>query len=233
MYRIILDTETAGNVKDASTLRVYDIAYQVVDNHFQVVAQFRYFVKEIFGDSELMNSAYYARKLPQYYDAIERGEVEVRPWRAIMQDFATVCKAWKVKEVWAFNARFDRDSTNVTTEVLSNGFCTEFIPEGVEWKCIQAAAASTICMSSRYFKYAAAHNKVSKAGNVRTTAEVIYAYLTNNPSFKEAHTALEDVKIETTILQAVKRRHQRTETEPNRKAWRYPQDKFKAYYGIQ
>lgn len=229
MYRIVLDTETAGNVEDHSSLRVYDFGFQLVDSKFNVVLERRYFVSEIFNDHALMNSAYYANKLPQYYQALANKEVEIRPWLVIMKEFAELCKAYKVKEVWAFNAGFDRDATNATTEALSNGFRSWFAPYGVEWKCIQRAAAMTLCNSKNYFKFAYENGFVSAKGNVQTTAEAVYAYLTNDPAYKEEHTALEDVKIEAAILARVKRRHQKMETKPSRSAWRAPQKKFKEW----
>lgn len=229
MYRIVLDTETAGNVNDHSSLRVYDFGFQLVDSKFNTVLERRYFVSEIFNDHALMNSAYYANKLPQYYQALANKEVEIRPWLAIMKEFSELCKAYKVKEVWAFNAGFDRDATNATTEALSNGFKTWFTPYGVEWKCIQHAAACTLCDSKNYFKFAYENSFVSAKGNVQTTAEAVYAYLINDPTYKEEHTALEDVKIEAAILARVKRRHQKMETKPNRAAWKKPQKHFKAW----
>lgn len=229
MNRIILDTETAGNVEKHETLRVYDFGFQVVDSKFNVLMERRYFVSEIFGNHELMNSAYYANKLPQYYQALANKEVEIRSWLAISKEFAEICKAYNVKEVWAYNAGFDRDATNATTEALSNGFKTWFMPYGVTWKCIQHAAACTICNSRNYFKFALDNGFISAKGNLSTKAEHVYAYLTNNADYKEEHTALEDVKIETAILAAVKRRHQKMETKPNRAAWMKPQKKFKAW----
>lgn len=229
MYRIIMDTETAGDVNNHDSLRVYDLGYQVVDGQFNVVVEHRYFVAEVFSNHELMASAYYARKLPQYYQALADGEVEVRPWLAIMREFADVCKAYKVKEVWAFNAGFDRDATNATTKALSNGFKTWFTPYGVEWKCIQRAAAMTLCNSKNYFKFAYSNGFVSSKGNVQTTAEAVYAYLTNTPDYKEEHTALEDTRIESAILRAVKRRHQAFNPKPSRNAWQAPQRKFKEW----
>lgn len=229
MYRVIMDTETAGDVNNRTSLRVYDIGYQIVNNNFETIVERRYFVSEVFNDHALMNSAYYANKLPQYYQALANKEVEIRSWLAIMREFAELCKAYKVKEVWAFNAGFDRDATNATTEALSNGYRTWFTPYGVEWKCIQRAAAMTICNSNNYFQFAYDNNFVSAKGNVQTTAEAVFAFLSDNPDYKEEHTALEDVKIETQILARVKRRHQKIETKPNRAAWRAPQKRFKAW----
>lgn len=233
MYRIILDTETAGNVMQHDTLRVYDFGFVLVDSKFDTVLERRYFVSEIFNDHELMNSAYYAKKLPKYYQALANKEVEIRPWLAIMKEFAELCKAYNVKEVWAYNAGFDRDATNATTKALSNGFKTWFMPYGVQWKCIHHAATSTLCNSKHYFKFAHDNGMISSKGNLQTNAECVYAYLMNDASYKEEHTALEDAKIEAAILAKIKRRHQKTSVNPSRFAWRKPQEKYQKWLDKQ
>jgi hypothetical protein len=42
---------------------------------------------------------------------------------------------------------------------------------------------------------------ITEAGNVRTNAEKVYAYLSGDLDFIESHTALHDAQIETEILQ--------------------------------
>lgn len=229
MKRIILDTETAGTIEDRSSLRVYDIGYTLVDEHFNVILERNYLVTEIFNDHNLMNSAYYAKKLPRYYDMLAQSKIELRPWLTIMKELAELCKAYKVKEVWAFNAGFDRDATNATTEALSNGFKTWFVPYGVKWHCIQHAAACTLCNSKNYFSFAYENKAISKKGNVSTNAENIYRYISGDKDFTEEHTALSDARIETAILAKVKRRHQKMKTYPCRSAWQRPQKKFHAW----
>ena len=41
---------------------------------------------------------------------------------------------------------------------------------------------------------------ITNSGRVRTTAQAIYCYITNNPDFQEEHTGLEDIDIEIEIF---------------------------------
>ena len=41
---------------------------------------------------------------------------------------------------------------------------------------------------------------ITNSGRVRTTAQAIYCYLSNNSQFEEAHTGLEDIDIEIEIF---------------------------------
>ncbi len=59
----------------------------------------------------------------------------------------------------------------------------------------------TVCNRPTYHAIADANGWRSDAGNVRTNAEKVYAYITGNTDFIEAHTALDDARIETEILQ--------------------------------
>lgn len=230
MYRVILDCETLGDVNDHSTLKIYDLGYQIVDGKGNVVVARRYVVDDVYyGMRDEMKTAYYAKKLPAYNQAIANGTLEVRKWLNIVEEFAELCKAYKVKYVYAYNAGFDRDATNNTTRVLSNGFKKYFTPYGVKWRCIQAMAGETLCNSKNYFKFAYENGFTSPSGNVRTTAEAVYAYLINDPTYKEEHTALEDVKIETAILFRILKRHQKNDPTPSRVAWRKPQKKFQEW----
>jgi hypothetical protein len=43
---------------------------------------------------------------------------------------------------------------------------------------------------------------ITSSGRVRTTAQAIYCYLSNNSQFEEAHTGLEDIDIEIEIFKA-------------------------------
>ena len=61
-------------------------------------------------------------------------------------------------------------------------------------------ACTSFLNTSEYVNFATIHGFVSEAGNIQTSAEVAYRFLTNNLDFVESHTGLEDVEIETAIL---------------------------------
>lgn len=226
MNRLILDVETAGTTDKPL---VYDLGFQIVDNDFNVILERNYVVRDVFfGMSDKMITAYYSEKLPQYYIEIADGTRTVENFLDIYKRVKELCKTYNISQVWAYNARFDRLALNYTIEFLSNGFVSWFMPYGVEWKCIQGAAVSTFLNSTRFFKFAIKNNMVSPSGNVRTTAEAAYSYLIGE-EFTEAHTGLEDVKIEAAILQKALSQHKKMDTKPSRAHWRTPQSKFKAY----
>lgn len=233
MNRLIIDTETAGNVNDRESLRVYDVAWQIADKDFQPVVSRRYLVQEVFfGMADDMTSAYYANKLPQYYEQIAQGKLSVVHLSTIYDQLKEDCQTYGIKEIWAYNAAFDRDALNVTSKVVSNGLRKFFLPYGVKVCCIQHLAAQTILNRPSYFKFAARHGFYSKAtGNLKTNAEAAYAYLIGDAEYREEHTALEDVKIERQILAACKRTHTKGKKDksPNRQAWRKPQAKWQAW----
>ena len=70
MYRgkfNVIDTETTNSLDDPLC---YDIGFAVVDNYGNVYETYSYVVADIFLDKELMKSAYFADKIPQYWKDI-------------------------------------------------------------------------------------------------------------------------------------------------------------------
>lgn len=229
MYRIILDAETAGEVNNHSTLRVYDLGYKVVDSDFNTVATRNFVVGEIFYNNQLMNTCYYKNKLPQYKKEIAQGIRTVETFANIRKQFIADCKEYGIKQVWAFNAGFDRDALNATINFISNDICNEFMPHGIKWCDIAAPACELICKKESYFDFCLRNGYVSDKGNIRTTAETIYRYLTNNTDFVESHTGLKDVEIESEILFTCLKKRKKMSKEITNAAWRIPQKRFKEY----
>ena len=64
---IVIDTETANTLDDPFT---YDIGFAVVDIEGNVYEKYSFVVADIFLDKELMKSAYFADKIPQYWEDI-------------------------------------------------------------------------------------------------------------------------------------------------------------------
>ena len=71
MKYIMLDTETANSIDDPLC---YDIGFAVIDEYGNTYAEYSFAVAEIFLDKELMASAYFAEKIPNYWKEIEDGK---------------------------------------------------------------------------------------------------------------------------------------------------------------
>ena len=74
-YYLTLDTETTNSLEDAL---VYDIGGAIHDKQGNILEKFSFVISDIFFfEKDLMTSAYYYEKLPQYYEKIESKEIEI------------------------------------------------------------------------------------------------------------------------------------------------------------
>ena len=199
---------------------VYDLGYIICDNKGNEIVRRSFVIAETFNAPHLMNSAYYADKLPQYRDGIrmsEGGEWVMVPastaYFTMREDF----KKHNVKTVWAFNCNFDIAALNSTIRTYSNGFVSFFMPYGVRVRDIWDYA-DCITGTKRYCKWAASHGFFTATGNPQTSAEKVYAYLIGKDDYTERHTALSDCEIELAILIAAKRKHTK-KTQTRGRGW--------------
>lgn len=71
-YYMVFDTETSNGLDDPI---VYDIGFVIVDKKGNVYEAKSFVIYETFCKmKDLMQSAYYADKIPNYIEQIERGE---------------------------------------------------------------------------------------------------------------------------------------------------------------
>ena len=208
-YIIMMDTETANTLTradgglDMTSVFIYDIGWQVTDKYGNLYEQKSYIVKEIFyGEADLMKSAYYAKKIPQYLEEIARGERVVATYAAIRKDFLDTMARYDTKTVCAHNAGFDYRATNTTQRWLTKSKYRFFLPYGTEvWDTLKMAR-DVISHTPTYIKFCEENGYMTKhkTPRPRLTAEILYRYITGNLEFVERHTGLEDVDIERQIL---------------------------------
>lgn len=214
---IVLDSETAPTVDygdgkpHPETSRTYDIGWTVRDCNGVELAARSFVVAEVITNPDLMNSAYYASKLPQYFEGIRMvdGEWEMRAMRDIYQTFKRDCKEFGIKNVWAYNCRFDYHALNATLKADSNGYLTHFVPYGVQLNDVWSYA-SCVTGTRKYVDWCIEHSYFTKSGQPSTTAEHVYRYLTQDIEFIERHTAYDDACIEWDILAAARKRKAKT-----------------------
>lgn len=212
---IVLDTETAPTVnhKDdqahPETSRVYDAGWIIANKDGEELGRRSFVVSETFYNSSMMRSAYYADKLPQYREGICHGEWEIASFIDVWRTMKNDIKEYDVRDIWAFNARFDEIALNTTIRAYSNGFAGFFFPYKTRVRDIWDFAGSTICNTKKYVKWCVVNGRLTASGNPQTNAETVFAYLKNNLDFVERHTALSDCEIELAILQACFKRKQK------------------------
>lgn len=218
---LIIDTETANNLDYPL---VYDIGYQVVDRKGTIYERGAYLVKEIFVQSkDLMETAYYAKKIPEYWERVWNKEITIKRFSEIRTIIRNTLKKWNIKKVGAYNAAFDRKALDVTTRLLYGSSIRYFFPYGVEWFCIWHMATQTLLSQNRFKKMAMEEGWLSAKGNLLTNAEVCYRYLIGGHDFDEEHKALDDVVIESFIFEKVLAQHRKVDWSIKRGCWRIPQ----------
>ena len=203
MNYLMLDTETTNELECPFC---YDVGFSAITDNGKVLEKHSYVVADIFLDKELMSSAYFADKIPQYWEDIKSGKRLLRKWSTIRAIVRDVMTQYGITTVIAHNMRFDYCSTNTTQRYLTCSKWRYFFPYGTKFACTLKMAREVFGKDEAYAKFCEEHEYTTAYGKPRFTAEILYRYLTNNLDFVESHTGLEDVEIEMEILLACKER---------------------------
>lgn len=222
---IVIDTETANSIQFPLP---YDISYKVMNRKGEILESRPFVAYEIYvGQKEMMKSAYYAEKLPQYENDLKNNNRKMARVYTIRKQIIEDMENYKTNLVYAYNMNFDRRALNNDQRFTTDNRFRYFFPKDTEFRCIWHMACQVLLARPSYIKFALENGYVSPAGNILTNAEVCYRYLTKNTSFKEEHRGLEDVEIEAEILLACYRQHKKMDTKPYSACWRIVQNKRK------
>lgn len=216
-YKIVIDTETCPMDKDFEgvspyNMLVYDIGWVVTDKRAKVYEARSFVCDEVFNhETELMKSAYYAKKIPMYRERIARGETIVASMYEIRKTLLADVAKYGVTEIYAHNMRFDYGSLNNSQRWLTKSKYRYFFPYGVEICDTLKMARQVIANMPSYRRFCERNGYMTANNQVRLTAEVLNRFLTQNLEFIESHTALEDVMIEKDIMAYCFRQHKKME----------------------
>ena len=194
---IVLDTETTNSLDDPLT---YDIGFAVIDEKGKVYESYSFVIADIFLDKELMKSAYFADKIPQYWQDIKDGKRKLAKLLTVKKILAKVMKDNHTNIVIAHNARFDYRSLATTQRFLTSSKYRYFLPYGTEVYCTLKMARQALKNNIEYDNFCYNNGYLTKRGRKRYTAEILYRFLTGQNDFIESHTGLEDVLIEKEIF---------------------------------
>ena len=226
MY-LVIDTETCNTVEQPLP---YDIGYAICDRMGNIEIERSFVVAETFLDmKDTMKSAYFAEKIPQYWEDIKNGIREIKSIYKIRKQVAEDMKTYGVKKVGAYNMGFDKRALNNVMRYTTKSFCRWFFPFGTEFFCIWNLATQTLLQQKTFFKMAEKNGWFSEKGNLLTNAEVTYNYIKKMSDFKEEHKGLEDVRIEIEIMAHCFRQHKKMNTNINTSCWRLVQKAYKEY----
>lgn len=206
MKYLIIDTETTNtlvdedNKLDISSGLVYDVGLAIINEKGEIFEEHSLINADVFFNREIMATAYYADKIPTYWEQIKNGSRKISNTYKINRLIKELIKTYEVEAVIAHNAHFDITVLNTTLRYITKSKYRYFFPYGTEIYDTLKMARQTLGKADTYKKYCAENNYLTKKGQPKLTAEIIYRFLKNEPAFEESHTGLEDVKIEKEIF---------------------------------
>ena len=196
MNVMMIDTETTNSIEDPIA---YDVGFQIFNENGDVLDEASMVNSDIFLDKGLMESAYFADKIPQYWDEIKMGARDLMSWYSIKQRLYGAYNYHNCEIVCAHNARFDYRALHLTQRYITTSKFRFVLPWGAEWVDTLKMARSILKDDEDYKQYCLLNGYMTANNQPRYTAEVLYRYITGKETFEEKHTALEDVRIEKLI----------------------------------
>lgn len=201
---LMLDSETTNDIECPL---VYDIGFAVVDIYGNTYEEGSFVIADIFLDKELMSTAYFADKIPTYWEDIKSGKRLLRRYKTVRYIVADVIKQYNIKYVCCHNTRFDYCATATTQRYLTSSKFRYFFPYGTQFLDTLKMSREIFKNDIEYCEFCERNNFVTKHNKPKFTAEILYRFLTNDLEFEEEHTGLADVRIEKEILKECLRRN--------------------------
>ena len=218
----VIDGETCETPRDENGQldvrngQVYDLGGQVIEEDGRVLKEVSYINRDVFfGMPQSMEECYYAEKIPQYQEEINKKQrVVVNTWQ-LWKNIYQICKKYHVDYIVAHNARFDINTLNATMRYQTKSKKRYFFPYGTKVLDTMRLAGIYICKNEDYVNFCKINGYMTNHRTPRPqkNAQVLYRYLTKDNDFVESHTGLEDVKIEKEILLECLRRGAMIETD--------------------
>lgn len=184
-----LDTETLGGCNYPKL--AYHIAGIIHDREGKMIASFNYLVAQLYD--QIRDDEYHKEHFDLYERMIEQGVATFVPTvDDAVNAINSLLTFYNVDTVMAYNASFD----------LVKGAGAPLI-ENRDFIDIWLMACETIAKKKSYSDFCHEHGFSSTSKkSCSTSAQTMFAYLMNDPEYKEEHTAFSDSFIEMSIFLA-------------------------------
>ena len=194
---VILDIETLTDARLA-----FDIAWIACDSKGNVLSHYNALVKEIvdspFAMALLRRDSFMKNKSKMYIDSIIFNTIDIKSLNEIANDFNSLAIMYNANIIMcAYNAHFDYNVLNDNMDIYYGDL---FFNKNVKVYDIMTMTLATICDTNKYVRWCIANGATTEKGNVKTNAETVFAYLTDNINYVEEHHALADCEIEKDIF---------------------------------
>ncbi len=182
-----LDTETVGGT--SAPTGMYNVGCVIHDKDGHIFATTSMLVMEHYD--EIRYDDYAKKNFPIYEERLRNGMMSaVATEKEAVEIVRNLCRMYNVKYVQAYNSGFDFVKTA----------CRDLLDE-FEFIDIYLMALQTITHLKKYRKFCIENGLKSSSGkSCATSAQSVYAFITNNADYLEEHTALSDALIEMEIF---------------------------------
>lgn len=192
MNIIILDTETVSLEKRFC----YNLGYVIVNTETGETLESKDFViEQIWGNRELFETAYYENKKPLYIGKLRSRKAKLLKYGYACNSMIADIKRHNVEIGYAFNSPFDVSVFDFNCDWFKTRNPLDYIQMFDIQKML-----NLIVESPEYNAFCCENGFVTPTNRIKTTAESVTAFLRNDPTYQEEHTALADSIIEAQIL---------------------------------
>lgn len=193
MNIMVFDTETTNIEKPFC----YNIGYVIYDTDEKcIVARRDFVVEQVWHNSMLFTTAYYADKREIYINRMKARKVRMEKFGYITQQMYRDIVEFEITDAYAYNSPFDVRVFEYNCEWFKciNPF------DNVAIHDIRGYVHRKTAWSEEFQKWCDDNEQYTESGNYSTTAETMFRYFMNDMKFVEEHTALADSEIELFIL---------------------------------
>lgn len=193
---MVFDTETTSLNKPFCYNVGWTVAEMEEDGSYHVLEEKEFMVKQVWYNSMLFATAFYADKKEIYHERIRQHFIEVKRFDEIINIIHDTINYHNVEIAYAYNSPFDVRVFQFMTEWFhtSNPFAEIPVYD------IRAYFMKAMADNDNYKVFCEENSFFTDTGNYSTTAETAFRYISSEIDFEEEHTALADSQIELEIL---------------------------------
>ena len=195
---LLVDVETCNDQRI-----IMELSFLVINKLMGKKKEKCYIIKEVWENEEYRNGKYAIEKLEHWQEMLDNGTAELV---SIYRLYDIINKTITDKQVnifSAYNVAFDFNAIKRTYHRYGIDKRKDYNESNkllnLQKLCLWEYGKKIYCTKD-YVKWALKNGKLTPKNKVKSSAESLFQYLTENEGFEETHFGIEDLQIEYTIF---------------------------------